>query len=197
MKRAQITKIALLESNGVSYALIYTTANANPIVRGLKQFVTDLDESGRLGGVDARFITSIKHPVLAKQKVALRGGNIEGDFKFTKAGEEYTINEYSSVLTDTNHPDYGKFKLGDKRKREKDGCIVEGFLFMEPSVVRQTLEINADAMAAAQAAALGLFSSPAAPSSNDSAAIDENDIPEEVMQAVMAEQAAVTTETEE
>lgn len=175
MKKAQIAEISLIANNKkgqvINLAVIRTTNGVN-IVRNVKQLVTDLDGSYRLIGANTDFMTSVKHPAVQKAVSKLRGGFVEGDWTTFKKGDEYKITKEMSCITDPNHPDFGKAKVGETRVHTADGVIVDGFLGLYPSAAREAIEAAADASATLTAELAGMFDT------GSSSAASADDIPE-------------------
>lgn len=190
MSKAQIAAIQLIANNkkgeAINLAVINCT-NGTRIVRNVKQLVTDLEGSFRLIGVNAEFITSVKHPALQKAVSKLRGGTIEGTWTTFKEGEEYKVTENMSVITDSTHPEYGKFKAGDLKVHTADGTVVDGFLNLAPSMIQASIEEGAEALALVNAQAMGLFDNTSSANASSAAGADSElpDFDESVLDAAI------------
>ena len=137
--------------------VVISLSNGKSIVRNLAQFVRDLDNSGRLLGVDTDYITNVKHPAITRACTKLRGGEVEGDFSYAKAGDSYEITENSSAVNNPQHPLYGQVEVGDTAQYQSDVTIVEGFLFLAPSMKQMLVEEQAEASAQLMANLMGQF----------------------------------------
>jgi hypothetical protein len=184
MKRAQIAGISLIERKGneIINLVAIRLADGNTLLRNVKQFATDLDGSHRLQGVDTSFLTSVKHPAIAKACSKLANATISGDWQPYKKGDAYTVTETMSVITDSTHPEYGKVKVGDKRIHTSDGNVITGFLTLVPSMEQLMVEESAEQFAMLNAQAMNLFGS-----SSSSSSKPANDVLPEFDDTLVAE----------
>lgn len=113
--------------------------NGQTIVRTEGQFAKDLEKS---------FLK-------AKDVKDLRGGTIEGDATFHKAGDKYIADENSSAVKT------GEAKVGDELTYAKDGFRVEGFLGLEINSKADMLNRSAQASAELMQSIFG-FTAPVA-----------------------------------
>jgi len=136
----------------IAQPIIVLEVQGHPaIVRNPKQMLTDLTNSFRCVGV-----TSTQDPRFAQELGKLFGATLTGDLRAYKAGDKYVVTEGHPALTDRNHKDYGKVKLGEQLVAEKDGVWVEGFLSIPKTFAEQQLEANATAYASVMAAFMGI-----------------------------------------
>lgn len=132
--KATISKVATgvkSEKQGVTRMVnLITLSNGTVIVRDDKQFAADLKGS---------FLKprQVKH---------LKGGTVEGDFKFHKKGDPYIANEFNTKGVDAGTP----------LAYESDGYRVEGFLDFELNEKALDREENAVAYAELKLSVLGL-----------------------------------------
>lgn len=150
MNKARIVNISRIEKNSTGEIInlvVIQLANHKPLVRSLKAFVTDLDNSGRLT-VPAQSIVSVKQPSFVRACTKLIGGTVMGEFKEHKVGDKWIITAGHPAIEDANHPLFPKV-IGDKVAYEKEGTdIANGtFLTMVPS--DKVLEIEEVAYAKA------------------------------------------------
>jgi len=144
MKTARIESISRIEKNSngdIINLVVINLTNHKPLVRSLKLFVVDLENSGRLA-VPAASIVSVKQPSFVNACTHLRLGTVTGEFKEHKAGEKWAITEGHPALTDATHPLFPK-QIGDKVAYEKDGTDIAPSTFLTLSVSREREEIEA------------------------------------------------------
>lgn len=145
----QITGVKVI--TGIAKPIIVFTLAGHPdVARNPKQALTDLQNSGR-----ALDIASVNDPRFAKALHSCVGALLSGDLRIFKAGDEYAITENHPALTDSNHPLFGKVKLGDKQRAENDGVWVEGFLSIPLTLAERQMEMNAGAYASIMAQFMG------------------------------------------
>lgn len=183
--KAIIASTSRIERNSAGETInlvVYRLTNGKAILRNLNQAKTDLESSGRLVGVNVDSIQTVSHPALVRALTKLKGGTVEGDFRFVKAGDKYVVTEVMRAITDPNHPDYGNVSVGDEVAYKVDQTIVDGFLELTPSYNQQVAEEEAFAKAQYAAELNGMFDSLGVSTSKASTqAIDDDAIPEEVL----------------
>lgn len=157
MKTVQIAKVKRIVGEGVDLIAL-VLANGKPdIVRSPKEFINDLKGSFLVDDS----VNSMRHPQVMKALRNLRGGVLEGDLKYAKAGEEWTVTENSQVVKNPNAKGYGKYAVGDKKAYEKDATIVvDGFLTLELKEDAYQREENAQAYAHARVSTVDAFDIP-------------------------------------
>lgn len=147
--KAVIKKVATgvkSEKHGVTRIVnLITLMNDTVIVRDEKQFSADLKGSH----LKPR---QIKH---------LKGGIVEGDFKFHKKGDKYIANEFNTKGVEA----------GTELVYESDGYRVEGFLDLELNEKALEREENATAYAELKVGVLG-FNETISDNSNDDSSIE-------------------------
>jgi hypothetical protein len=62
----------------------------------------------------------------------MTGGTVSGTFTMWEKGDLYEVTENSRCIIDSEHPHYGKYKVGDKAPAIKADIKVEGFLSIKP-----------------------------------------------------------------
>ena len=144
------------------------------IPRTPKQFLLDLQDSHLIPSN----IKDINNPMVQDAMIDLKGGTVSGNVEFFKAGSKYKAHENSSVITNPEHPLYGKVKLGQEVEREKDGSRVEGFLSLDRSFVAKQTRANASALSAQMMEALG-GATPQATTNHAEVVAEEVELPEE------------------
>lgn len=179
MKKAIIESISRIpknsEGNVINLIIIRTTDGKQPIVRKLSQFVTDLSNSGRLLGVDTDYVTSVEHPAIVEACTKLRGGEVQGDLTYKNEGDEYEVTEYSAAVTNKSHPLYGQVAVGDVAQLTKPVVVVEGFLYLEPSMKQSIVEEQAKALALQMSQMMGIFGTNSAGTGNAVEDVEEID----------------------
>lgn len=99
--------------------------------RSASQFLMDLENSylipqGVTNFNDSRVLRAIKN--------IKGGGTVEGNISYQRKGDKYIITAEHPALTRTNHPLYGKVKVGQEVLVENDGArVTDGFLSFEES----------------------------------------------------------------
>lgn len=183
MVKIQQVRFIKQDSNGKPLNLvILDLSNGKPsIVRTAKAFLQDLDNSFLVLGA-----TNINDPRVMGWLRDIRGASIQGDIKHHKAGETWTVQETSSIITDKNHPKFGSVAVGDTQTYEKDFTRVEGFLNIIPSEMVMARQANAMAIAQMTAQLTGVFDTPEAVTidvtpDNAGEAFDPAMIPDEVV----------------
>lgn len=146
--KVQIENVRFIKNNSKGETInliVLDLANGKPsIVRKVSMFLVDLENSHLIGDRSAISITGSKFRSILMD---LEGGQIRGDFKYHKAGDEWTLNEDHPMLHDSNHPLFGKHQAGDKMTYKKDGTSVEGFLNLSMPRAVRSMYIQAEAIA--------------------------------------------------
>lgn len=172
-----IKRIAKNKKGEPLNAIIIELANGKPsIYRKLSQFIRDLDNSGRLSGVDLDFLTSVNHPAIVDACTALEEGVVKGEFEYVKEGQEYEIQENASILNPNSSLYDETASVGDKAVYKSDGTYVtEGFLKLVPSMQTKMIETQSLKMAQLMMSQLGGGFNQAVASSNgnDDVEVDE------------------------
>jgi len=135
-------KVRNLES-GETFVLIET--NAGAISRSHAQFKTDLEGSHIGADTDAQ---------LSEAMYAITSGTATFDGEIHKAGDEYEVHEYSGCITNENHPDYGKYAIGDMVKCLKNGFTINGFITFTKNMRVEMATAKAKTMSNADYASL-------------------------------------------
>lgn len=179
MKQGIISKVSPIANNSKGETInvvVIRLTNGTTIVRQLKPFVIDLQNSGRMLGINPDTITSVTHPMIGAECAKLKGGKVEGDYKMVHEGEEYE---------DTNpaSPEFGKMK-----KYKTDFIRVEGFLDVTPSEDVLQREENAVATANLSAQLKGLFNSTAVSTGSNSTDGADDEIPAELLDELATEE---------
>lgn len=181
MKQSAISNVRWIANDKEGKAInlvIIDLVSGVTIIRQLKQFITDLQGSARLRGVNVDTINSVNHPALLDEYSALfptmdGTASLMGDYKTYKAGETY-------VDENPQSEDFGK-----KKEYKQDGVRVEGFLRLTPNGTHTQMEMNAKAEANFKAQLRGLFSTVSATTSADSAGeINIDDLPEDLVEEI-------------
>ena len=157
MKTVQIIKVKRIVGENVDLIAL-VLANGKPdVVRSPKEFINDLKGSFLID----ENVNSMKHPQVLRCLRNLRGGLLEGDLKYAKAGESWTVTENSQVIKNPSAKGYGKYQVGDEKAYEKDATIVQdGFLTLELSEKAYEREENAQAYASARVSTVDAFAIP-------------------------------------
>lgn len=121
------------------------------IARRPKQFLLDIQNS-HLPVSDNLTPSSPEYKTVLRNLI---GGKVEGDIKFFKAGDKYTVTEGHPALTDTTHELYDKVKEGDTLKAKSDGAWVEGFLTLDYNKHAEMIDAFATKSAQAFASMFG------------------------------------------
>lgn len=188
MKTIQIARTRRIANDAEGNPLnivVLDLANGKPsIVRNVAQFLQDLKNSYLVDDS----VATINHPQVTKALRQLKGGYASGDIAHHKAGEKWTVNENSRVVTDPTHDQYGKVSVGDELEYKNDMTRVEGFLDLELNARHELNREKADALAQAEMAMNGAFDAFSTPSANstDLPSFDPNDLPKEAVDAAMA-----------
>lgn len=186
MANFKIKNVNKIEKNKagqtINLHVIYLVGQAIPVIRRPKEFLQDLKNSDIIDST----VTSINHPSVKDARKALKGGRLSGDVSFLKKGDTWTVTENSRCITDSNHPEFGKRKVGDNVPATRDQSFVgEGFLDLTESM--QYIQINA--VAKAYAASMmdmdGAFDFDDEDNSTPDAA--EDMLPDEFIEAAAAE----------
>lgn len=132
--KATIAKVATdvksVKNGETRIVNLITLSNGTVIVRDKKQFDADLKGSH----------------LKPRQVKNLKGGIVEGDFKWHKKGDKYIANEFNTKNVDA----------GTELVYESDGYRVEGFLDFELNELALDREENAYAYAETKLSVLGL-----------------------------------------
>lgn len=86
-------------------------------------------------------------PLAQRAFIRARGCEISGDFTPMKAGDTYVPDGTHPMFTDTNHENYGKYKVGDSLVATSDSVYVKGLATIYPSEEELDREAQAEAMA--------------------------------------------------
>lgn len=144
-----ITGVKVITMAGKEGVVFETTQGG--IFRNPQQALIDMQNSGRVFGN--------MHPFAPQAQRAYHevvGATLTGDVTFFKAGEEYEVRPDSAVITNAKHPEFGKWKVGDKRPATVDGSRVEGFLYIPETPMEKMVRKQAEAMADMYAQSLGI-----------------------------------------
>lgn len=177
MKTVQISKVARI-AQGEMNLIILELANGKPsVIRSPKEFINDLKGSFLVD----ESVNSMNHPQVRKCLRNLRGGILEGDLKYAKAGETWTVTKDSQVITNPKAKGFGDYAIGDDKAYEKDATIVvDGFLTLELKEDAYQREENAQAYASARVGSASAFD--IAPDFNGGTVLEtvlENEVEEE------------------
>lgn len=162
MKTVQISSVRFIkedkDKNPINLFVLNLTNGKPAIVRSSKEFLTDLQNSYLIGA----HVRNPLHPdvldVLADLNIEGRLSTVSGDILFAKQGELWTVTENSRVVTDKNHPKYGKVAIGDKLPYEKDMTLVQdGFLNVSLNPVTRMENKQAKAYGMSLAGMLNAF----------------------------------------
>ena len=183
----RIVRVRSIEHNKAGKRIDLTVidlANGKPsIIRRKEQMLQDLKNSRLIGNS----VTSLEHPSVMSALKGLRRGLVTGDLTYNKKGDKWAVTEESSVLK-ADHPDFGKYKVGDMLPYQDDNTRVEGFLDLELNESTEQRKENANALAMATLSMQGAFDDVFSNSSSSSIdAID--DIPEGVFDDALAQDA--------
>lgn len=154
MKTVQIVKVKRIVGEGVDLVALVLSNGKPDVVRSPKEFINDLKGSFLID----ESVNSMKHPSVTRCLRNLRGGMLEGDLKYAKAGETWTVTENSQVIKNKNAKGFGKYAVGDEKEYEKDATIVQdGFLTLELNEKAYEREENAHAYASARVSTSDAF----------------------------------------
>lgn len=158
MKTVQISSVRFIkedkDKNPLNLFVLNLTNGKPAIVRSAKEFLTDLQNSYLIGA----HVRNPNHPELLAVLRDLKGATVTGDILFAKQGELWTVTENSRVVTDKNHPKYGKVAVGDKLPYEKDMTLVQdGFLDVALSPQMAMMNKQAQAYGMSLASMLNAF----------------------------------------
>lgn len=172
-------------ANGESInVIVLRLMNGDVLIRGLKQFVTDLVNSNRLLGVNPDYITSVTHPAIQRELPRLKhGGKVTGEWKSVKAGQKFI----------DNNPQSPTFE--QELEYTKDHIRVEGFLSVQPTAQYLQAELNAEHTAQLMAQLNGMFATMDTGASGVSGDVD--DIPDEILDEILEGQDAPNAKKEE
>ena len=147
MKTVQIKAVKRI-AQGDTNVIILELANGKPsVLRSPEQFLNDLSGSFLID----EGISSMNHPQVRKCLRNLRGGMLEGDLKYAKAGETWIVTKDSQVITNPKAKGFGQYAIGDEKEYEKDATIVvDGFLTLDLKEDAYQREDNAQAYATAR-----------------------------------------------
>lgn len=166
------------QGNTINLTVIETTNNKPSILRRPKEILQDLKNSFLIDDN----VVSINHPQVKKAFRGLKGGTVEGNIQYVKAGDKWTVTENSLAITDPNHPKYGTVSVGDVLEVERDQArIVDGFLDLEQSMQYQALQANADAYASVMADMNGAFDDLGSSDTTASTETVADEIPDEII----------------
>lgn len=159
MQTLQVSKISVIRHNKAGETInvvAIRVPNKPSILRSFHQFLTDLKESFLITDE----VDSMSDPEVLDVLADLQGGSVKGDISFHKEGDEYTIDENSSAVTNKQHSLYGKVSVGDKLKAEKDGArVIDGFLLLKREAAAQAIYKSANSYAKMRMKFEGFFNS--------------------------------------
>lgn len=122
----------------VNLFVIKLNGNHPDLVRKQKEFLTDLKNSGLLPlTFDVNHPNALSHPAFnsAFNDLKAMPFTIRGIIEFVKKGDMWTVTENSNVVKDVNHPDFGKYVVGQQKPYDNDATIVtDGFLSVTPNL---------------------------------------------------------------
>jgi hypothetical protein len=169
----------------INIVVLDLASNKPSIVRNYSQFLQDLKNSFLIDDN----VNSMNHPQVTKVLRGLKRGTVSGEVTFAKKGDKYKVTAESRVITDSSHPEFGKWNIGDIRIAEEDRAIIEGFLDIEPSEQFQTVQAVADATAQAKLAMQGAFEDFGISSSTSTVVDAIDDIPEDALAEALIDKA--------
>ena len=116
--------------------VVFELHGQEAIVRNPKQALIDLQNSGRALDINANEfangLENVSQGTKAKFITALFdvvGATLSGDITPVRKGDTYVATEFSACITDKNHAQFGKVKVGDTVTILEDSSPrVEGFL---------------------------------------------------------------------
>ncbi len=168
MQTTAFIKVVKTVFNTTKPVVVFELTNGLTVFRYPKQALIDMQNSGRAldihptaldRGIDGLSPADRQNYITAL--LDCTNAQLTGDIISYKAGDDYEITAQHPSITDKNHTDYGKVKVGDKKQAEKDGNRVEGFLFIpltEAEKMRRSVSVN---IAQAMMQMYGLGTAPA------------------------------------
>jgi len=178
MKTVQISAVKRIATDEVNLVVL-VLANGKPdVVRSTKEFLNDLKGSFLIDDS----INSMNHPQVRKALRNLKGGMLQGDLKYAKAGDTWIVTENSQVVKNPKAKGFGQYAIGDAKEYEKDATIVvDGFLTFDFQEEAYQREENAEAYAAKRVKATDAFdiAPDAAPAKADDAASTDEGLEED------------------
>lgn len=129
MVTLKVRKVSTPKTKSGERVVVFHLTNGKPnIIRNVKQFLTDLTNSFLI----QEGIEDLNHPQVTAILRDLKNFTITGEVIHVKEGEQWTVTENSSIVTDPKHPLHGQKVVGDKVAYTADMSIVEdGFLDVE------------------------------------------------------------------
>ena len=153
--------------NHTKPVVVFELSNGTTLFRYPKQALIDLQNSGRALNLSPNALdrglsalSPFERNDFQTALIECANAQLTGDIISYKAGDEYEITAQHPSITDKSHTDYGKNKVGDKKKADQDGNRVEGFLFIpltEAEKLRRDMSVN---MAKAMMQMYGLGNTP-------------------------------------